>query len=132
RPKGVDPAYSMAPVAARMSEVAGFEVLPVGAVVGDEVQQAVSDAGPGDVLGLEHTRLEPGENKNDPDLADRLASRADVFVQDASGSVHRAHASTVGVAERIRSAAGPLLVAELESLGRLLGAPERPYVVVLG
>lgn len=132
RPKGVDPAYSMAPVAARMSEVAGFEVLPVGAVVGDEVQQAVSDAGPGDVLVLENTRFEPGETKNDPDLADRLASLADVFVQDAFGSVHRAHASTVGVAERIRSAAGPLLVAELESLGRFLGAPERPYVVVLG
>jgi len=115
-----------------MSEVAGFEVLPVGAVVGDEVQQAVSDAGPGDVLVLENTRFEPGETKNDPDLADRLASLADVFVQDAFGSVHRAHASTVGVAERIRSAAGPLLVAELESLGRFLGAPERPYVVVLG
>jgi len=84
------------------------------------------------VLVLENTRFEPGETKNDPDLADRLASLADVFVQDAFGSVHRAHASTVGVAERIRSAAGPLLVAELESLGRFLGAPERPYVVVLG
>lgn len=132
RPKGADPAFSMAPVAARMSELAGFEVRALGAVVGDEVQQAVSDAGPGDVLVLENTRFEPGETKNDPDLADRLASLADVFVQDAFGSVHRAHASTVGVAERIRSAAGPLLVAELESLGRFLGAPERPYVVVLG
>ncbi|HEX7098197.1 MAG TPA: phosphoglycerate kinase [Acidimicrobiia bacterium] len=132
RPKGVDPAFSMAPVAARMSEIAGFEVRPLGAVVGDEVQRAVSEARPGDVLLLENTRFEAGETKNDPDLADDLAGLADVFVQDAFGSVHRAHASTVGVAERIRSAAGPLLVAELESLGRFLGAPERPYVVVLG
>ncbi|HZI39694.1 MAG TPA: phosphoglycerate kinase, partial [Acidimicrobiia bacterium] len=132
RPKGVDPAYSMAPVAARMSEVAGFEVLPVGAVVGGEVEQAVSQASPGDVLLLENTRFETGETKNDPELADRLAGFADVFVQDAFGSVHRAHASTVGVAERVRSAAGLLLVSELESLGRFLGAPERPYVVVLG
>src|SRR5690606_13510884 len=113
-------------------ECAGCEVCPVRAGVGEEVQQGVSAAGPGDVLLLENTRFEAGETKNDPALADGLARLADVFVQDAFGSVHRAHASTVGVAERLRSAAGPLLVSELDSLGRLLGDPDRPYVVVLG
>lgn len=132
RPKGVDPELSLAPVAARMSELADFEVRSLDAVVGDDVASAVEGASPGDVLMLENTRFEAGETKNDPELSDRMAALADLFVQDAFGSVHRAHASTVGVAERLRSVAGPLLVTELESLGRFLGAPERPYVVVLG
>jgi phosphoglycerate kinase len=132
RPKGIDPSLSLAPVAARMSELGGFPVEQVGAVVGEEAEAAVASASPGEVLLLENTRFEAGETKNDPAVADGLARLADVFVQDAFGSVHRAHASTVGVAERLRSAAGPLLVSELESLGRLLGDPERPYVVVLG
>lgn len=132
RPKGFDPSLSMAPVAARMSELGDFPVQAVGAVVGEEAEDAVASASPGDVLLLENTRFEPGETKNDPTLAASLAGLADMFVQDAFGSVHRAHASTVGVAERLPSAAGPLLVSELESLGRLLGDPDRPYVVVLG
>lgn len=132
RPRGFDASLSMAPVAVRMSELGGFPVQPVGAVVGDEVEATVVSASPGDVLLLENTRFEAGETKNDPALAEDLARLADLFVQDAFGSVHRAHASTVGVAERLRSAAGPLLVSELESLGRLLGDPDRPYVVVLG
>ena len=81
---------------------------------------------------LENTRFEPGEKKNDPGLAEAMAAGFDLFVQDAFGSSHRAHASTVGVAERLKSAAGPLLVAELESLGVFLADPERPYVVILG
>ncbi len=81
---------------------------------------------------LENTRFEPGETKNDPELAEAMAAPFDLFVQDAFGSSHRAHASTVGVAERLKSAAGPLLVAELESLGAFLADPERPYVVILG
>jgi phosphoglycerate kinase len=132
RPKGVDPALSMGPVATRMSELGGFPVTPVAAVVGAEAEAAVNQASAGDVLLLENTRFEPGETKNDPALSDGLARLGDVFVQDAFGSVHRAHSSTVGVAERLRSAAGLLLVTELESLGRLLGDPDRPYVVVLG
>ncbi|HSJ34136.1 MAG TPA: phosphoglycerate kinase [Acidimicrobiia bacterium] len=132
RPKGQDPELSLAPVAARMSELGGFPVRHVPAVVGSEAEAEVEAASPGDVLLLENTRFEAGETKNDPVLADGLARLADVFVQDAFGSVHRAHASTMGVAERLRSAAGPLLVSELDSLGRLLGDPERPYVVVLG
>ena len=132
RPKGSDPSLSLAPVAARLSELGGFGVRHLSQVVGDSVTAAVAEASPGDVLMLENTRFEPGETKNDPGLADGLAALADVFVEDAFGSVHRAHASTVGVAERLRSAAGPLLVGELEAFERLLGDPDRPYVVVLG
>lgn len=132
RPKGPDPSLSLAPVATRMADLAGFEVRPLDGVVGPAVEEAVASAAPGDVLMLENTRFETGETKNDPAVADGLARLADLFVQDAFGSVHRAHASTVGVAERLRSAAGPLVVSELESLGRFLGDPDRPYVVVLG
>lgn len=132
RPKGHDPALSLAPVAKRMGELAGFEVTHVPAVVGETAERAIADAGPGDVLLLENTRFEEGETKNDPDLADGLAALADLFVQDAFGSVHRAHASTVGVAERLRSAAGPLLDAEITALSYFLSEPERPYVVILG
>ncbi len=132
RPKGPDPAFAMDPVATRMSELGGFEVRKVDSVVGPEAERAVAQAVPGDVVLLENTRFEPGETKNEPVLSDGLAALADLFVQDAFGSVHRAHASTVGVAERVRSAAGPVLAAEVESLGRFLGEPDRPYVVVLG
>ncbi len=132
RPKGQDPAFAMDPVATRMSELGGFEVRKVDSVVGPEAERAVAQAVPGDVVLLENTRFEPGETKNDAVLSDGLAALADLFVQDAFGSVHRAHASTVGVAERVRSAAGPVLAAEVESLGRFLGEPDRPYVVVLG
>ncbi len=132
RPKGHDPSLSTGPVAVRMSELGGFEVRKLDAVVGGEAEEAVGAASPGDVLLLENTRFEAGETRNDPELADGLARLADLFVQDAFGSVHRAHASTVGVAERVRSVAGPLLVAEVESLGVFLGEPERPYVVILG
>lgn len=132
RPKGPDPAFAMDPVATRMSELGGFEVHKVDSVVGPEAERAVAQAGPGDVVLLENTRFEAGETKNDPVLSDGLAALADLFVQDAFGSVHRAHSSTVGVAERVRSAAGPVLAAEVESLGRFLGEPDRPYVVVLG
>jgi phosphoglycerate kinase len=132
RPKGVDPALRMDAVAARLSKLGGFDVRKVDTVVGPDVEAAVSDATPGDVILLENTRFEPGETKNDPALADALASLADLFVLDAFGSAHRAHASTVGVAKRLRSAAGPLLIKEVEALGKLLHDPEHPFVVVLG
>jgi phosphoglycerate kinase len=92
----------------------------------------VAAAGPGGVVMIENTRFEAGEKKNDPGLADRLASLADRFVLDAFGTSHRAHASTVGVAERLPSAAGRLLAREVAALGRLLADPDRPFVVVLG
>ena len=132
RPKGADPAYSLAPVARRLEELGGFPVLHLPALVGREVTQAVGRAQPGGVLLLENTRFHPGETSNDPDLAAGLAELADLFCQDAFGSVHRAHASTVGVASRVRSVAGPLLDHELKALGQLREDPPRPFVVVLG
>lgn len=132
RPKGVDPAFRMAPVGERMADLGGFPVAVAPGVIGSEVERFTSQAGEGTVVLLENTRFAPGETANDPGTADGLARLGDVFVQDAFGSVHRAHASTVGVAERVRSVAGPLLVAEVESLGRFLTDPDRPYVVVLG
>lgn len=118
RPKGEDPELSLAPVATRISDLTGWNV--------------AFDGGGGDLALLENTRFDPGETENDPETAERLADGFDLFVQDAFGSVHRAHASTVGVAERIKSVAGPLLDAELQAFGRFLGDPERPYAVVLG
>ncbi len=132
RPQGRDPELSLAPVATRLGEVGGFPVVQAPAVVGPEAAAAVDAAGERGVVMLENTRFEPGETKNDPDLADGLAELCDVFVLDAFGSAHRSHASTVGIAERVRSAASDLVAAEVSALGRLLADPERPYVVVLG
>lgn len=132
RPQDREPEFAMDPVAARMSELGGFPVWKLNQVVGPGVEKTVAEMLPGEVLLLENTRFEPGETKNDPTLATEFARLAELFVEDAFGSVHRAHASTVGVAERVRSAAGPLLVREVEALGRFLADPERPYVVILG
>lgn len=132
RPQGPDPDLRMDPVAARLSELGGFAVSKSDAVVGPEAAAAIADSADGEVVMLENTRFEAGETSNDATLADGLAALADVFVLDAFGSAHRAHASTVGVAERIPSAAGPLVEAEVEALDRLLGEPPRPYVVVIG
>lgn len=132
RPQDREPEFAMDAVAARLSELGGFPVRKLNQVAGPSVETVMADALPGDVTLLENTRFEPGETKNDPNLATDLARLADLFVQDAFGSVHRAHASTVGVAEKVRSAAGPLVVKEVEALGRFLGTPDRPYVVVLG
>lgn len=117
RPKGEEPSLSMAGVAEHMDTLTELDV---------------RFDSPGDITVLENTRFDPGETSNAEETAKRLAEGFDLFVQDAFGSVHRAHASTVGVAEQIRSAAGPLLDAELQALGRFLGEPERPYTVVLG
>ncbi len=132
RPKGRDPEFGMDPVASRLGELGGFPVRKLDHVAGRAVEEAVSAAVPGDVIVLENTRFEVGETANDPDLARRLAGPFDLFVEDAFGSVHRAHASTVGVAELVRSVAGPLLHSELDALGRFIGNPDRPYMVILG
>ena len=132
RPDGWDPALSMAPVAERLGALGGFAVTALPAVVGDEVEAAIAAGSPGDVYLLENTRYEPGEKKNDPEFAAALGRLADVFVLDAFGTAHRAHASTVGVTAHVKSVAGPLLAAEIESLSTLLHDPPRPYVVVLG
>ncbi|HKX75158.1 MAG TPA: phosphoglycerate kinase [Acidimicrobiia bacterium] len=132
RPKGRDPDFSMTPVSSRLGALGGFPVRQAPDVVGPGVEKMVGEMLPREVLVLENTRFEPGETKNDPQLAFELSKLAEVFIQDAFGSVHRAHASTVGVAQRVRSAAGPLLVREIQALERFVGNPDRPYVVVLG
>ena len=132
RPTGVDPAFSMAPVSERLGELGGFPVIQADGVYGPEVETLIASAPNGSVVVLENTRFEPGESNNDPEVADGLAALADVFVNDAFGTAHRAHASNVGVAERLPSAAGWLLEGEIVAFGRLLGEPDRPYVVVLG
>lgn len=132
RPQRVDPAFSMRPVTERLGELGGFPVVQAPAVIGPEAEAAVAAAPADAVVVLENTRFEPGETRNDPAVADGLAALATRFVNDAFGSAHRAHASTVGVAERLPSAAGLLLAAEINAFSRLLGEPERPYVVVLG
>jgi len=132
RPKGPDAQLSMAPVAARLGELGGFPVRCASDVAGEGARAAVAAAGRDEVVVLENTRFAPGETENDPALSDAFAGLADLFVLDAFGSAHRAHCSTVGVAERLPSAAGRLLAAEIVAFQRLLEAPDRPYVVVLG
>jgi len=132
RPKGVDETLRMNPVAERMAALGGFSVEKLDVVAGAVAEAAVAAAGRETVVMLENTRFEAGEKANDPALADALARLADRFVLDAFGTAHRAHATTVGVAERLPSAAGLLLEKEVTALRRLLENPDRPYVVVLG
>ena len=133
RPKGVDPALSMAPIADRLAELIGARVELAGDVVGPLAQEAAERLAPGDVLLLENVRFEAGETKNDDELARAFAALADVYVNDAFGSAHRAHASTEGVAHRIGDcAAGLLLEREVRVLGSILADPARPLVAVLG
>jgi len=132
RPQGIDPEFSMAPVAARLGELGGFPVRCAADVAGEGARAAVVTAAAGEVIVLENTRFEAGETKGDPALSDALAELADLFVLDAFGSAHRAHSSTVGVAERLPAAAGRLLAAEITAFERLLHEPHRPFVVVLG
>jgi phosphoglycerate kinase len=133
RPGGtVVPALSLAPVAKRLGELLGTEVKLAPGVIEGDVELRCGALGPGDVLLLENTRFEPGETENDPKLAESLASLADVYVNDAFGAAHRAHASTEGVAQHIPGYAGLLLEKEVTALSRVVEAPERPLVVVLG
>jgi phosphoglycerate kinase len=133
RPKGrADPAYSVAPVARSLSELLGQGVAAISSVAGPEAERAATALRPGDVLLLENTRFESGEEANDPELAASLARLGDLFVNDAFGAAHRAHASTVGVAGLLPSYAGLLLQREEIVLSRLLNDPARPFIAVLG
>jgi phosphoglycerate kinase len=123
RPKDRDPALSLKPVAARLGELLGAEV---------ELADDLDHVSDGDVVMLENIRYEPGETKNDPELAKRLAGLADAYVNDAFGSAHRAHASTEGVAHLLPSAAGLLLQREVETLTGILEDPGRPLVAIVG
>ena len=130
RPKDREPSLSLAPVGARLGELIDAPVRVAPGVVGDDVRAAVDGLDPGDVLLLENVRYEHGETKNDPDFARSLASLADVYVDDAFGAAHRAHASTEGVARLVdERAAGLLLEREVETLMGVLENPARPLVV---
>jgi phosphoglycerate kinase len=132
RPKGVDPALSMAPVAARLGELLGAPVELAPGVVGSEVERLARRLGPAEVLMLENSRFEQGETSNDPELAGRLASLAELYVNDAFGAAHRAHATTEGVARLLPAYAGLLLEREVRELTAVRDDPARPLCVVLG
>lgn len=133
RPKGqVVEEYRLDPVAKRLGELLGQDVIKVDDCIGPEVQEAVDALAPGEVCLLENLRFHPGETKNDPDFAAALASLGDLYVNDAFGAAHRAHASTVGVARLVPAAAGLLMEKELKCLGQLLQDPARPFIAVLG
>ncbi|MEE9134070.1 MAG: phosphoglycerate kinase [Gemmatimonadota bacterium] len=134
RPKGeVAPKYSLRPVAEHLARVLGEEVEFVASTVSDEAVAASERLGPSGLLLLENTRFDPRETKNDPSMAEALAALGDVYVNDAFGAAHRAHASTEGVAHFLQPAvAGLLMERELEHLGGLLAEPQRPFVAVLG
>jgi phosphoglycerate kinase len=132
RPKSPDPKLSMAPVGERLGELLGAEVKQAPALVGDEVSTMASELAAGEVLLLENSRFEPGETKNDPALAEALAALADLYVNDAFGSAHRAHATTEGVAHHLPGYAGLLLEREVVELTAVRDDPDRPLIVVLG
>ena len=133
RPKGeVVPEFSLKPVAARLSELLGLEVKMSCDVVGECANKLAAELKEGEVLLLENVRYEKGETKNDPELSKKFADLADIFVNDAFGSAHRAHSSTTGVADYIPAVGGYLINKEIEFIGGALEAPKRPLVAILG
>lgn len=133
RPKGqVVEELRLDPVAKRLSDLTGKEVLKSDVVYGEEVSKAVSELAEGEILLLENVRFEAGEEKNDAQLADELAKIADIYINDAFGAAHRAHASTAGVAEKLPSGAGFLMEKEIEVLGNALENPKRPFTAIIG
>ncbi len=138
RPKSAaDRQFAMDPVARKLSEIIGKPVKKLDEVVGPEVQAAVRAMKPGEIILLENTRFDPRETKNDPELSQALADLADVYVNDAFGSAHRAHATTEGVARAMRAkggaaVAGFLLGKEISALGMAVGSPPHPYVAIMG
>jgi phosphoglycerate kinase len=134
RPKGApDPALSLAPVAKRLAELLAADVAFATDVVGPSAQAAVAELEPGEVLVLENVRFEPGETRNDDALASALGALADVYVDDAFASAHRAHASTEGVTHHVEaSAAGLLLEREVSTIRAILADPQRPLVAIVG
>ncbi|GIN56758.1 phosphoglycerate kinase [Lederbergia ruris] len=133
RPKGeVKEELRLTPVAHRLTELLGKEVAKADEAYGDSVKEQVSKLGEGDILLLENVRFNAGEEKNDPELAKAFADLADVYVNDAFGAAHRAHASTEGIAKFLPSAAGFLMDKELSVLGKALSNPERPFTAIIG
>ena len=133
RPKGeVNPKYSLKPVAVELSKLLGKEVKLAKDVIGEDAQKLTSEIKEGEVVLLENVRFHKEEEKNDPEFAKKLASFAEIYVNDAFGTAHRAHASTAGVADYLPAVSGFLIEKELEFLGSSLENPERPFVAILG
>ena len=133
RPKGeLNLKYSLAPVAARLSELLGVKVTLAKDVVGEDAQAKAAALGNGEVLLLENVRFHKEEEKNDPEFAKKLASLAEIYVNDAFGTAHRAHASTAGVADYLPAVCGYLIEKEISVMGKALSDPERPFVAILG
>jgi phosphoglycerate kinase len=133
RPKGApDPQFSLRPVRRLLQRLLGRNVVFVDDIVGPEAHDAVDRMVDGEIIMLENVRFEPGEKTNDPEFAKALASLADIYVNDAFGAAHRAHASTEGVAHYLPAYAGLLLAREVETLTAMLTKPERPFVAILG
>jgi phosphoglycerate kinase len=133
RPKGVpDPLLSLRPVRRVLQKLLGRNVVFVDDIVGPEAHEAVDRMVDGEIIMLENVRFDPGEKANDPEFAKKLASLADIYVNDAFGAAHRAHASTEGVAHLLPAYAGLLLAREVETLTSMLTDPERPFVAILG
>ena len=133
RPKGeVNPEFSLAPVAKRLSELLGKEVKMASDVVGENAQALAASLQNGEAMLLENVRFEKGETKNDPELSKKFAALADLFVNDAFGSAHRAHCSTTGVADYLPAVCGYLIQKEISVMGTALADPKRPFVAILG
>ncbi|UJL45279.1 phosphoglycerate kinase [Virgibacillus sp. NKC19-16] len=133
RPKGeAADELRLDPVAKSLSNLIGKDIVKTDSVYGPEVDEAISGLNDGDILLLENVRFEAGEEKNDPELIQAFADMADIYVNDAFGAAHRAHASTTGVAEKLPAAAGYLMEKEIEVLGKALENPERPFTAIIG
>ena len=133
RPKGeVKPEFSLAPVAAELSRLLGQEVKLAKDVVGEDAKRLASELKEKEIMLLENVRFEKGEEKNDPELAKELADLAEVFVNDAFGTAHRAHSSTAGIANYLPAVSGFLIEKELKFLGETVNNPKRPFVAILG
>jgi len=133
RPKGqVKPEFSLKPVAVRLSELLDKPVKFLNDCIGDEVKNEVAAMSEGDIILLENLRFHKGEEKNDPGFAAQLAELGEVFVNDAFGTCHRAHASTEGITRHLESVSGLLVQKEIEYFERVLGSPQRPFIFILG
>lgn len=132
RPKGVEERYRLDPVARRLSILLKKPIYKANDCIGEEPKRLIDQMQPGDILLLENVRFHPGEEKNDPQFARQLAELADVYINDAFGAAHRAHASTAGIAALLPSAAGFLMQKEVNALGKVLANPDHPFMSIIG
>jgi phosphoglycerate kinase len=132
RPKGPNPKDSLRPIAAEAARILGRRIAFADDCIGEKAETAVRALKPGDIVCLENTRFHPGEEKNDPDFAARLAALGDLWVNDAFSAAHRAHASTEGLGHKLPAYAGRSMQAELDALGKALEAPQRPVAAIVG